>query len=65
MEVFFHGCIARISRKNKPDDNVLIVCAVETNYKLLYICTHILREAGDNAFIIMDRAKDSDFKEFL
>ncbi len=65
MEVFLHGCIARISRKNKPDDNVLIVCAVETNYKLLYICTHILREAGDNAYIVMDKNREGEFKEFL
>ena len=65
MEVFYHGCIARISRKNKPEDNVLIISAVDTNYKLLYICTHILRESGENAYIVIDKTKDHDFKDFL
>ncbi len=65
MDVFFHGCIAKITRKNKPEDNVIFVCALETNYKLLYICTHILRQSGENAFIISDRTKETDFKDFL
>lgn len=65
MEVYFHGCIARISRKNKPQENVLFVCSIESNYKLLYLCTHILRESGENAFIISEKTKDVDFRDFL
>ena len=27
MEVYFHGCIAKIWRKNKPEESLLLVCA--------------------------------------
>lgn len=31
----------------------------------MYICTHILRQSGENAFIISDRTKENDFRDFL
>lgn len=65
MEVMFHGCIARVARKNRPEETVLLVCAGDSSYKLLYVCTHILRESGENAYIVLDKVKESDFKDFL